>query len=97
MSGGPRNRKAYERGQRARARVRELMSAHAARYPFSPLPGWKLREILRHEGIELALSTVLWHVAQIRLESEMAALTVDGTGDKACNRSNSSAAEPLRS
>ncbi len=63
-----RNRKAYFCGQRIRAKIRQVMVEHARLYPFArSLSG---KEIQRKLSRPIALSTIYWHVDQIRLEEE---------------------------
>jgi hypothetical protein len=72
MTGGPRNRPAFQAGQRAREAIRRLMLEHARLHPLArPLTGKELRHGLRTgHGISLAPSTVYWHIEQIRREAE---------------------------
>ena len=82
MSTGPRNRKAFAAGQRARATIRRLMLDHATRNPIArPLTGKELQGMLARRGIHLGLSTVLWHVNRIRLTADIEALDAEaGSG-----------------
>ncbi len=75
---GPRNRPAYEAGQRKRAALRAILAAHSPL--LKPLTLEQLQARLRMQGIYLALSSVAYHREQIRLEEEL----------KDCNGSNSS-------
>jgi len=63
MSGRPRNRDAFERGQEHRRQIRAVMLDHALRHPLSrPLTG----EQIRAQFPYMALSTIYWHMSQIR-------------------------------
>jgi hypothetical protein len=62
-----RNPQAVERGQAHREQIKAVMLEHVRRYPLRrPLTGKELQARFPH----LALSTVLWHVAEIRAEAE---------------------------
>jgi hypothetical protein len=65
----PRDLIGYQRGRAHRAAIREMMLEHARLYPLrKPLSGKQIQGRLLFES--LALSTVLWHMAQIRAEAE---------------------------
>jgi len=84
----PRNRRAAARGARHRETIKQLMLTHTRECPLSKqLTGKDLQVSLRRRGINLALSTILWHVNRIRLEADIAALDAELKG---CNPSNSS-------
>jgi hypothetical protein len=69
VSGGPRNRVAWERGQRAREAIRQLLLEYSQRYPLGrSLTAWEIQAHLRPLGIHLATSTIYWHLQQIRAE-----------------------------
>ncbi len=74
MSGGPRNRKGFARGQARRAEIRGLMQAHSPLLP--PLMGKEIRERLTCRPPP-SVRTVQRHMAAIRLEAELAALGDD--------------------
>ena len=83
MSGGPRNRVAWKRGQRAREAIRAALLEHARRHPLGrSLTAWEIQMHLRPRGIHLATSTIYWHLEQIRAEVDE---PLEG-----CNFSNSS-------
>lgn len=85
----PRNRRAFERGQRRRALIRSIMLDHAREYPLAkPLTGEQIRARLRTRGQYLEVSSILWHVARIRLEADLAALEAEEA--ERSNRSSSS-------
>ena len=80
---GPRNRVAFERGQRAREAIRQLLLEHAHRYPLGrSLTAWEIQAHLRPLGVHIATSTIYWHLEQIRAEVDE---PLEG-----CNFSNSS-------
>ncbi|MDA8350402.1 MAG: hypothetical protein M0038_16665 [Pseudomonadota bacterium] len=82
---GPRNRVAFERGQRAREAIRQLLLEYSQRYPLGrSLTAWEIQAHLRPLGIRLATSTIYWHLEQIRAEVDE---PLEG-----CNFSNSSTA-----
>lgn len=65
---GPRNRVAYQRGQRHRALIRDILIEHADAHPLGPsITGAEVRTKLLCQGITLGLSTVHYHVSAIRL------------------------------
>jgi hypothetical protein len=65
---GPRNRVAFERGQRHRALIRDILIAHAQAHPLGPsITGTQVRIKLLCQGITLGLSTVHYHMSAIRL------------------------------
>lgn len=64
MTGPPRNRKGFERGQRLRAEIRAMLEAHSPLAP--PLSGKEIQARLTSFGYKLELRTVQWHVQQIR-------------------------------
>lgn len=65
---GPRNPKAYARGQANRSAIRAVILEHVRRFPLArPLSGEQLRAHFPH----LALSTIYWHLEQIRTEAQM--------------------------
>lgn len=83
----PRNRRAVARGARTRETIRQLMLQHAERCPLArPLSGKELQHLLRDRGVYLALSTVLWHVAHVRLAADIERLDAE----LGCKGSNSS-------
>ena len=61
MSGPPRNRKGFERGQTLRAEIRAMLEAHSPLAP--PLTG---KEIQARLSRWAHVRTVQWHVQQIR-------------------------------
>ena len=89
MSTGPRNRKAFASGQRHRELIRQILIQHAERSPLArPLTGKELQGMLAHRGIHLALSTVCWHVQQIRLAADLEALDAELKGWNPSNLSD---------
>lgn len=82
-----RNKRAAARGARHRETIKQLLLEHASRNPLSrPLTGKEMQTMLAQRGIRLALSTVAWHVAHIRLQADIEALDVE----LGCKGSNSS-------
>jgi len=76
---GPRNKLAAARGARIRERVRNILAERARLCPLGrPMRAKEVRAILAAEGIRIALSTTAWHVARVRLESELEALEAEG-------------------
>lgn len=70
-SSAPRNREAFAIGRRRRDLIRALMLERAARFPLArPLTGEQLRQELRIRGVYLAVTTIRWHVEQIRAEAD---------------------------
>jgi hypothetical protein len=68
---GPRNRIAFERGQRAREAIRQLLIEYSQRYPLGrSMAAWEIQMHLRPLGIRLATSTIYWHLQQIRSETD---------------------------
>lgn len=64
MSGGPRNRVAWERGQRVREAIQSALQQHD---PLAlPLTADDIRQRLEAGGIYVARSTVYFHLAAIR-------------------------------
>jgi hypothetical protein len=59
-----RNRQAVERSQRERAEIRRVWLNLVQRWPFER---WTAKDISRRLNFTLALSTVYWHMEQIRL------------------------------
>ena len=91
MSTGPRNLKAFAAGQRHRELIRQILIQHAERSPLGrQLTGKEIAARLRAHGISLAPSTVAWHVQQIRLAADLAALE----GELGCKGSNLSDTTP---
>ena len=87
----PRNRAAFERGQRRRELIRAALLEHASMHPCAKsLSAKQLQSRLAAEGERLGLSTVGWHVAHIRLAEDLAAL--DAESEKLSNSSSNSAA-----
>ena len=81
---GPRNRVAWERGQRAREAIRQILLEYSQHRPLGrSLTAWEIQAHLRLLGVHLATSTIYWHVQQIRAE-------VDDEPLEGCNFSNSS-------
>lgn len=70
----PRNRQAYERGQEHRTAIKAFLLDWARRYPLRRSPTGK---VLQARFPSLALSTVLWHVAEIRAEAEAESDTLE--------------------
>jgi hypothetical protein len=67
MSGRPRNRRAFEAAQEHRRQIRAVMLDHALRHPLSrPLTGEQVQALFPR----LALSTVFWHMSEIRREAD---------------------------
>ncbi|MDA8350926.1 MAG: hypothetical protein M0038_19405 [Pseudomonadota bacterium] len=82
-----RNKAAAARGARTREAIRQIMIQHATRNPIArPLTGKELQWHLKGLGVYLAPSTIAWHVQQIRLTADIAALD----GELGCKGSNSS-------
>ena len=72
MSGpGPRNRAAFERGQRLRAEVRAILEAHPPLLPPLTAPAIRARLTCSPRP---SVRTVRWHVSRIRLQAELAVL-----------------------
>jgi hypothetical protein len=89
VTGAPRNRPAFEAGQRNREAIRRLMLEHAAQFPLArSLTAAQIRLRLRRLGIYLAASTVYWHVEHIRLAADLAVLEAEDA--ERYNSSNSS-------
>jgi hypothetical protein len=64
---GPRNRAAHARGQEHREQIKTAMLEHARRHPLAkPLSGAQLQAQFPHLGI----STVFWHMSQIRAQAD---------------------------
>ena len=66
---GPRNRRAYEHGQRIRAEIREVLASHNPLLP--PLSAKDVRSRLRGTAVP-SVRTVQWHIAAIRTEAILA-------------------------
>lgn len=82
-----RNKAAAARGARTRELIRQLLLEHSRAHPLGrALTGKEIAARLRAHGISLAPSTVAWHVQQIRLAADLAALE----GELGCKGSNSS-------
>ncbi len=67
----PRNRAAFERGQRARAELREILASHSPLLP--PLTLAELQVQLADRGVYLSRSTIAWHRSRIWLEAAQTA------------------------
>ncbi|HEX5461064.1 MAG TPA: hypothetical protein VFX20_13955 [Steroidobacteraceae bacterium] len=70
-SSAPRNREAFAIGRQRRDLIRALLLERAARFPLArPLTGEQIRQVLRRHGVHLAVTTIRWHVEQIRVEAD---------------------------
>ena len=65
-----RNRTAFERGQRARAELREILASHPPLLP--PLTLAELQVQLAERGVYLSRSTIAWHRSRIWTEAARA-------------------------
>lgn len=63
MTGAPRNRPAFEAGQRKRQAIREILAAHSPLLP--PLKLEDIQTCLVRRGIYLAQSTIAFHRSRI--------------------------------
>jgi hypothetical protein len=69
MSGPPRNRPAYERGQVIRAAIREHLDEHARLHRYARRPSWRqIQAHLSTRSVYLERSAICYHVQQIELE-----------------------------
>jgi hypothetical protein len=66
-----RNRTAFERGQRARAELREILASHPPLLP--PLTLAELQVQLADRGVFIAVQTIAWHRARMWRESAQTA------------------------
>ena len=66
-----RNRAAFERGQRARAALREILASRSPLLP--PLTLAELQVQLADRGVFIAVQTIAWHRSRIWLESAQTA------------------------
>ncbi|MGC8519280.1 MAG: hypothetical protein ACP5P4_12255 [Steroidobacteraceae bacterium] len=83
----PRNPVAFATGQRRRALIRQLLLEHATRCPLGrPLTARALQAALRAHGEPLALSSIHWHLSQIRLAADIERLDAE-LGHKSSNSS----------
>jgi hypothetical protein len=71
---GPRNPRAFARGQRLRAEIRSLLEQRPPLLP--PLTAKEIRARLTHRPLP-SVRTVQWHVAAVRLEAQLAPLSGD--------------------
>jgi len=68
---GPRNLRAYKRGQRLRAEIRNILASHPPLLP--PLSARDILKRIRRRPLP-SERTVCWHVTQIRLQAEIESL-----------------------
>lgn len=74
----PRNPIAFQRGQRARDALREMLAAHP---PLRrPLTIDELRDRLAAQGIYLSPSTIAWHRERIWSEQPLGCNSSDSSG-----------------
>ena len=66
----PRNRAAFERGQRARAELREILASHSPLLP--PLTLAELQVQLADRGVFIAVQTIAWHRQHVWTEAARA-------------------------
>lgn len=65
---GPRNLLGHERGQAHREQIKAVMLDHVRRHPLAkPLSAKQLQD--RLPALGLGLSTIAWHVAEIRRQA----------------------------
>ena len=84
-----RNKAAAARGARTREAIRQIMIQHATRNPIArPLTAKEIQWHLKGRGVYLALSTVAWHVQQIRLAADLEALDAELKGWNPSNLSD---------
>ena len=75
----PRNRIAAARGARTRELIRQILLEHSRAHPLGrQLTAKQIQWHLKGRGVYLAPSTVAWHVQQIRLAADIAALDAEG-------------------
>ncbi|MGH8227771.1 MAG: hypothetical protein ACRET2_16510 [Steroidobacteraceae bacterium] len=66
----PRNRPAFAIGQERREIVRQLMLERAERFPLLwPLTADQMKGELQRQGVYLSVSTVEWHMQEIRKQA----------------------------